>query len=139
MYVPRRFKSPSQDSVIEFINKYGKKYRTYVEEAVELAREAESTKINLKTFEQVNKDTVVIDKNLFEYTFMGLAFDADGNPVYIAKVSGHTEIFDDCQYQYVTATMEVFMPLVSPFDGVPIDTIDLGHFYGYRASVDLPY
>jgi hypothetical protein len=80
-----------------------------------------------------------VAKNRFAYTFMGFAFDEFGMPVYIAKVSGHTEIVDGCQYQYVTATMEVFWPWVSPFDGDPIATIPLGEFYGYRASVDLPY
>lgn len=80
-----------------------------------------------------------VAKNRFEYTFMGLAFDALGNPVYISKVSGQTELFDECRYQFVTATMEVFLPWVSPFDGDPIATIPLGEFYSYRATVDLPY
>jgi hypothetical protein len=80
-----------------------------------------------------------IGKNMFEYTFMGLAFDASGNPAYIAKVSGTTELFNNCQYQYVTAVMEVFLPWISPFDGDSIATIPLGEFYSYRATVDLPY
>jgi hypothetical protein len=79
-----------------------------------------------------------VGKNRFAYTFMGFAFDEFGMPVYIAKVSGHTEIINDCQYQYVTATMEVFLPWMSPFDDVPIETIELGQFYSYRAKVDLP-
>ena len=37
-----------------------------MEEAAGLARRAKSTKINLKTFEQVEKKSLVIDKNLFE-------------------------------------------------------------------------
>jgi hypothetical protein len=80
-----------------------------------------------------------VAKNRFAYTFMGFAFDEFGMPVYIAKVSGHVEIINDCQYQYITATMEVFLPGVSPFDGEPDFVIPLGEFYSYRASVDLPY
>lgn len=56
----------NKDKLFEFIKEYRSEYRTYVEEAAGLARRAESTKINLKTFEQVEKESLVIDKNLFE-------------------------------------------------------------------------
>ena len=61
-------KNPAEnkDKLFEFIKEYGNEYKTYVEEAAGLARRAESTKINLKTFEQVEKESLVIDKNLFE-------------------------------------------------------------------------
>ena len=80
-----------------------------------------------------------IGKSRFAYTFMGLAFDETDNPVYIAKVSGETEVFDNCRYQRVTAVMKVYRPWVSPFHGEPEFTIPMGEFYGYRANVDLPY
>ena len=56
----------NKDKLFEFVKEYGNEYKTYVEEAAGLARRAESTKINLKTFEQVEKEFLVIDKNLFE-------------------------------------------------------------------------
>ena len=56
----------NKDRLFDFINEYQKKYREYVEEAIELATLAESTKINLRLFEQVKKDRLAIDKNLFE-------------------------------------------------------------------------
>ena len=77
--------------------------------------------------------------NTFDYTFMGFAMDAANVPVYIAKVSGQATLIDDCQYQHVTAVMEVFLPSMSPFHMEPISVFYMGEFYGYRASVDLPY
>jgi hypothetical protein len=80
-----------------------------------------------------------IGKNRFAYTFMGFAFDEFDIPVYIGKVSGETEIFGSCEYERVTAVMEVYLPWVSPFNGEWIAQIPLGEFYGYRAKVELPY
>ena len=80
-----------------------------------------------------------IGKSHFKYTFMGLAFDAFDNPVYIAKVSGHTQLFNKCQYQYVTAVMKVYLPFQSPFFDEPIAVVPLGEFYSIRAKVDFPY
>ncbi len=77
--------------------------------------------------------------NTFDYTFMGLALDAANVPVYIAKISGEVSLFDDCQYQYTVAVMEVFLPSMSPFHMEPITVIPMGEFYAYRAAVDLPY
>ena len=76
-----------------------------------------------------------IGKNRFAYTFMGFAFDEFGVPVYIGKVSGETEVFNDCQYQKVSATMEVFFPWMSPFETEAPFTIPMGYFFGYRAGV----
>lgn len=56
----------NKDELFEFINNYRKKYRGYVEEAIDLAKQSETSKLNLKTFEQVRKDSLIIDKNLFE-------------------------------------------------------------------------
>ena len=80
-----------------------------------------------------------IGKNQFEYTFMGFAFDESGDPVYIAKISGSFDLVENCQYQYITAVMEVFLPSMSPFDMEPIAVLPLGEFYAYRAKVDLWY
>lgn len=80
-----------------------------------------------------------IDKNKFEYSFTGLAFDEFGDPVYIAKISGTFDIVENCQYQYITSVMEVFLPFMSPFDSEPIAVLPLGEFYAYRTEVDLWY
>ena len=66
--VSERVENPGEnkDRLFEFVREYGNAYRTYVEEAAALARRAESTKINLKTFEQVEKEFPAIDRNLFE-------------------------------------------------------------------------
>lgn len=80
-----------------------------------------------------------IGKNAFEYSFTGLAFDEFGDPVYVAKISGTFDIVENCQYQYITAVMEVFLPFMSPFDSEPIALIPLGEFFAYRAKVDLWY
>ena len=80
-----------------------------------------------------------IGKSRFAYTFMGFAYNADGIPVYIAKVSGQTQHFNHCQFEHITAVMKVYLPWMSPFYGDPIATIPLGEFYAYRAKVDHPY
>ncbi len=56
----------NKERLFEFVREYGNEYRKYVEQAAELARRVESAKINLKTFEQVQKESAAIDKNLFE-------------------------------------------------------------------------
>ncbi len=66
--ISERVKNPAKnkDGLFEFVKEYRNTHRKYVEEAVGLAKRAESARINLKTFEQVEKDFLVIDKNLFE-------------------------------------------------------------------------
>ena len=78
--------------------------------------------------------------NTFDYTFMGFAYDGENNPAYIAKISGQVVLVADCQYQYTTAIMEVFLPDMNPFHDAPyMDlAIPLGEFYGYRAKVVSP-
>lgn len=75
--------------------------------------------------------------NTFDYTFTGYALDQLNSPVYIAKVSGHITLSADCQSEYITATLEVFLPFMSFFDDDPIHTEVLDDHWGYRAYVDL--
>ncbi|MCY4262641.1 MAG: GDSL-type esterase/lipase family protein [Candidatus Dadabacteria bacterium] len=56
----------NKNKLFEFVKEYENLYRSYVEEATRAARRVESTKIKLKTFEQVQKELPPIDKNLFE-------------------------------------------------------------------------
>lgn len=76
--------------------------------------------------------------NRFVYTMTGMAVDADGVPVWVGKLSGNITLSGDCKSETITATLEVFLPGVSPFDGLPYFTIPLPAHYGYRAYVDLP-
>ena len=75
--------------------------------------------------------------NTFDYTFMGFAYDENNMPVYIAKISGQVTLINNCEYQYTTALMEVFLPYADPFLDPPDDIVPLGVFYGYRAKVDM--
>lgn len=79
--------------------------------------------------------------NTFDYTFTGFALDAENEPVYISKISGQVTIYGDCQFQYITAYLEAYAPDENPFTGVRLnpEPFYLGEFYGYRASVDLPF
>lgn len=56
----------NREKLFEFLREYEDEYRGYVREAAELARRAAATRINLRTFEQVEKDFLAIDRNLFE-------------------------------------------------------------------------
>jgi hypothetical protein len=72
-------------------------------------------------------------RNTFAYSFMGFGLDSSNHPVYIAKVNGTIELSGDCGTEAITASMSVYFPAnVSPFDGVPLFTVDLDKHYGYR-------
>jgi hypothetical protein len=75
--------------------------------------------------------------NTFDYTFMGMAVDEFSVPVWIGKVSGHVTLSADCSTETITATMEVFLPTMSPFDDDPLFPILLPTHYGRRLEVDL--
>jgi hypothetical protein len=77
--------------------------------------------------------------NTFAYTMTGIAVATDGiTPVWIGKLNGNITLSADCRSEEITATLEVFAPTASPFDGEPLFPIALPPHYGYRASVDLP-
>lgn len=71
----------------------------------------------------------------FVYSFMGMGVAADNSPVWIGRVSGNITLSDDCNTEYITATMEIFDAAVSPFDGVPIMTVPLAPHYGQRVTL----
>ena len=74
--------------------------------------------------------------NTFDYMFMGYAVDADNSPLYIAKISGHVTLFNDCQNEHITAHMELYLPDVSPFDGNWFYEDDLDDHYSQRFTMD---
>jgi len=79
--------------------------------------------------------------NTFVYTTTGFALNADGNPEYIVKLSGHIKLRKDCNSNVITGTLEIFFPwtMKNPFIDKPdLEPIPIENVYGYRAFVDLP-
>ena len=77
-------------------------------------------------------------KRTFVYTMMGYAVDVDNQPVYISKVYGDATHTKDCQFEYITTTLEIFLPFMSPFNDGAFHTEVLEPHWGHRAYVDLP-
>ncbi|MEJ2515508.1 MAG: hypothetical protein P8080_07595 [Gammaproteobacteria bacterium] len=76
--------------------------------------------------------------NRFVYTMTGMGVTSDGTPVWVGKLSGTIVLSADCNSETITATLEVFHPAVSPFDGEPMFAMTLPEHFGKRAYVDLP-
>jgi hypothetical protein len=68
----------------------------------------------------------------FAYSFMGMAVDTTNMPVWIGKVTGTIGLSEDCRTEAITASLAVYLPNVSPFDGAPYFTMPLPDHYGYR-------
>lgn len=75
----------------------------------------------------------------FVYSFTGFAYDEFNVRVYIAKVSGDVTMSDDCQFEYITAYLEVFAPGDNPFLAMPIFETPLAPHWGQRAKLNLPF
>lgn len=78
--------------------------------------------------------------NTFEYTGLGIAVDALGQPHYIAKLTGAQTLSDECDTMFVHETfMQIYPPSANPFEDDPvIGPIPFPDHYGYRMEVDLP-
>ncbi len=74
--------------------------------------------------------------NTFDYSFMGFAVDAADMPVWVGKVSGTITLSENCTFETITATLFVYLPGMSPFDGEPLFFMPLEEHYGYRMQVD---
>ena len=74
--------------------------------------------------------------NRFRYSFMGYALDEFSMPVWVARVSGTTTLTHRCMFETITATMDVYLPGMSPFDGEPLFSMPLDDHYGYRFKVN---
>lgn len=70
--------------------------------------------------------------NTFDYSFTGYAIDEFRVPVYIATVSGVATIIEDCRYEHITATIDVFLPNMDPFHADPLFSIPMDPLYAYR-------
>jgi hypothetical protein len=72
----------------------------------------------------------------FDYAFTGYATDEFGAPVYIATVSGVVTLQKDCRYEYITATMDVFLAGMSPFEDDPVVSFELEPLWAYKMAFD---
>lgn len=70
--------------------------------------------------------------NTFRYSMVGFAVDKNGATVWIAKLSGTNKLINDCNKEYITSTLEVFLPNQNPFVDEAQLVIPLGDHYGYR-------
>lgn len=73
--------------------------------------------------------------NTFDYKFTGYAIDEFRMPVYIATVSGVAKTIEDCSYEYITATIDVFLPTMDPFHDDPLFSIPMDPLYAYRLTI----
>jgi hypothetical protein len=72
----------------------------------------------------------------FAYSFMGMAVDDTNLPVWIGRVSGEITLSEDCNSEYITAWMDVYLPTVSPFTGAATLSFPLPPHYGKRYELD---
>jgi len=72
----------------------------------------------------------------FDYKFTGYAIDEFGAPVYIATVRGEVTLLEDCLYQFITATMDIFLPFMSPFHDEPFMSFPLEPLIAYKMTFD---
>lgn len=72
----------------------------------------------------------------FDYKFTGYAVDEFGAPVYIATVRGEVTLLEGCRYEYITATMDVFLPFMSPFHDDPFMSFPLDPLIAYKMAFD---
>jgi hypothetical protein len=84
--------------------------------------------------------------NTFDYTMIGVATDADRNPVWIGKLSGHITLSADCNTETIEdTTLEIYAPDQNPYTGTKMDLpfgvpnpIPQATHWGFRTSVDFP-
>ena len=74
--------------------------------------------------------------NTFAYSFMAVAVDESNTILYLARVSGQTELSSDCMSEEITALLEIFWPGNSPFTGEADLSWELPTHYGYRFTLD---
>ena len=80
-----------------------------------------------------------IGYNRLIYTTTGMALDAEGKMLYIAKISGFVEISEDCNFISITNnTVEIFPPVINPFTDGSVGQMSGMVYFGRRAHVDLP-
>jgi hypothetical protein len=74
--------------------------------------------------------------NTIAFTVVSLIVDANGNPVWTAKLSGADTMEENCNRLYVTSTLEVFLADMNPFTDPPWFSLVINPHYGYRMRVD---
>jgi hypothetical protein len=76
--------------------------------------------------------------NTIAFTVVGLAVDAEGETVWIGKLSGTDTISDSCSSIHIRNTLEVFVAGQDPFNDSTPYVIPLPEHDGYRMRVDPP-
>jgi len=76
--------------------------------------------------------------NTIAFTVIAFGVDANGQTVYIGKISGRDTLSENCSRLNVSSTLEVFLPTQNPFQDAPLFAVPPVPHYGYRMRVDPP-
>lgn len=75
-------------------------------------------------------------KRTFVYTLMGYAVDAANQMVGIVRFRGDVTQTRDCQFEFITAMVDVYYPHMDPFRDEPYVTFPFPGQWGKRAQVE---
>lgn len=79
-----------------------------------------------------------VNGNTMRWTALGFVLDQYNATVWVAKVSGHSVLSDNCNTEYVENTIEVYLPGMNPLTDPPYWAMPMPGHYGYRVSVQPP-
>lgn len=72
----------------------------------------------------------------FAWTVVGFVYDAGGNTLALARVSGKATLSEDCNSEVISNTLlEVFAPNANVETDTPIDTLPFPDHEGYRVKL----
>jgi hypothetical protein len=71
------------------------------------------------------------------YTLLGYGVDADNQMVGIVKFSGNITQTRNCQFEFITAMVDVYYPHMDPFKDDPFATFPFPGQWGRRTHVEL--
>ncbi len=77
-------------------------------------------------------------RRTFIYTLMGYSFDVNNQIVGMVKFRGDVTHTRDCQFEYITAMLDIYYPGMNPFDDDPFMSVPYPGQWGRRTHVDLP-
>jgi hypothetical protein len=77
--------------------------------------------------------------NTYDWTVLGFPYDASGNTLALAKLSGKDTMSEDCNIIYVTdVVLEVFAPTADVNTDAPLSTGYFPDHEGHRIQINLP-
>ena len=77
-------------------------------------------------------------KRTFVFTLMGYGVDALNQMVGIVRFRGDVTQTPDCQFEYVTAMVDIYYPPMSPFYDDPFATVPFPGQWAHRTHVQMP-